>query len=247
MEDTGSATTEPAPAPASPPRSNWTGGRVVGMIATSIGALFALALLLGGLALIGVHSFARDDDGFLSTGNEPLHSEGYAVSTDQIDLGTDPGGPTPDDLLGKVRITVESPDSRPLFLGIARTADVERYLANVAHSQLTDFVHDAARYDELPGGAPARPPAAERIWAARSQGPGVQQVDWDAESGVWSAVVMNADASRGVSVEADVGVEIDWLLWVGIGLAIVGAIGVAIAIWLIIVISRRAAADPRPG
>ena len=89
-------------------------------------------------------------------------------------------------------------------------------------------------------------PAAERIWAARSQGPGVQRVDWDAASGVWSAVVMNADASRAVSVEADVGVKIDWLLWVGIGLAIVGAIGVAIAIWLIIVISRRAAADPRP-
>ncbi len=247
MQDTESTTPEPVPAPASPPPSNWTGGRVVGMIATSIGALFALALLLGGLALIAVNSFARDDDGFLSTNNKPLHSAGYAVSTDQIDLGIDPGGPTPDDLLGKVRITVQSPDSRPLFLGIARTAAVDRYLARVAHSRLTDFVHGAARYDELPGGPPARPPGAERIWAARSQGPGEQRVDWDAESGVWSAVVMNADASRGVSVEADVGAKVDWLLWVGIGLAIVGAIGVAIAIWLIIVISRRAAADPRPG
>ena len=237
---------ESAPAPASPPRSNWTGGRVVAMVATSIGALFAVVVMLAGLALIGVHAFARDDDGFYSTGNEQLRSNGYAVSTDEIDLGTDPGGPAPDDVLGKVRITAQSPDSQPLFLGIARTADVERYLADVDHSRLTDFVDDAARYAQVPGGAPARPPGAESIWAARSQGPGVQRVDWDAESGVWSAVVMNADASRGVSVEADVGVEIDWLLWVGIGLAIVGGIGIAIAVWLIIVISRRAAADSRP-
>jgi hypothetical protein len=213
------------------------------MVATSIGALIAVALLLGGLALIAVDAFARDDDGFLTTSNEPLESTGYAISTDQIDLGTDPGGPTPDDLLGNVRVTVEGRGSEPVFVGIAETADVDRYLDGVAQSRLTDFDHNTARYDEVDGEAPARAPGAERIWVAQSEGSGQQRVEWDPESGVWSAVIMNADASRGVAVEADAGVELGWLLWAGIGLAIVGAIGTALAIWLIIVISRRAAAD----
>jgi hypothetical protein len=33
---------------------------------------------------------------------------------------------------------------------------------------------------------------------------------------------MNADASRGVTVEAEAGAKISWLIWVGIPLALVG-------------------------
>jgi hypothetical protein len=33
---------------------------------------------------------------------------------------------------------------------------------------------------------------------------------------------MNADASRGVAVDAEAGVRIGWLLWAGLDLALVG-------------------------
>ena len=41
------------------------------------------------------------------------------------------------DDLGKVRLEVESRDDKPVFVGIARTSDVEDYLQGVSHSTLT--------------------------------------------------------------------------------------------------------------
>jgi hypothetical protein len=62
-------------------------------------------------------------------------------------------------------------------------------------------------------------------------------LNWDADFGRWSAVVMNSDGSRGIEVQADAGVKIGWVIWVGIGLLIVGLIidGAAIALMLLIV------------
>ena len=54
---------------------------------------------------------------------------------------------------------------------------------------------------------------------------------------------MNADAARGVSVDANAGVKIDWVIWVGIGLAIIGLVLLAGGITLIVTIARRARRD----
>lgn len=229
------------------PRSNWTGGRVVGIVFSSIAALIGIVMLLGGLALIAAHGFARDDDGYYTTDTERLSSDTYAISTDEIDLGADPGGPAPEDLLGTLRVRAEATGGDSIFLGIARTSDVGRYLVGVRHAELTDFGDGkGARYDVQPGGSPRRPPRAERFWVAQSEGTGQQRVDWEVETGVWTVAVMNADASRGISVDASVGVEISWLIWVGIGLAVVGLVLTATGAVLIAVIGRRASRDVAP-
>lgn len=64
--------------------------------------------------------------------------------------------------------------------------------------------------------------------------------------GIWSVVVMNASGAPGVSVDADVGVKLDWVIWVGIGLAIVGLLLTATAIVLSLAVARRARDDPTP-
>ena len=66
-----SVETQPQPQP-SRPRPNWTAGRVIGMIVSSIAALVGGLMLLGGLALIAVHGLARDDDGYYTTDTERL-------------------------------------------------------------------------------------------------------------------------------------------------------------------------------
>jgi hypothetical protein len=50
---------------------------------------------------------------------------------------------------------------------------------------------------------------------------------------------MNPDGSAGLAVEADAGVEIGWLIWVGLGLTLVGLVMVAGFIALIVSTRRR--------
>ena len=64
-------------------------------------------------------------------------------------------------------------------------------------------------------------------------GSGEQTVDWDPEDGIWRVVLMNADASRGVTSDMSIGAELDSVLWIGLGLLGVGvlfAAGTALAI-----------------
>jgi hypothetical protein len=216
---------------------------VVGLIFASIAGVIGILMLLGGLGLIAAHTWARDSDGYYTSDEERLQTDGYAITTGQIDLGADPADWAPDDLLGTARVRAESTDGRPLFLGIARDIDVDTYLRGAAYAELTDFIDGEPRYDEHPGRAPRRPPGSEDFWVAESQGPGERQVNWDVESGTWTTVVMNAAGAAGVSVDADAGVKIDWVIWVGVGLALVGMLLTVTAVVLILIISRRASRD----
>ena len=222
-------------------RSGWTGGRIVGTVASSLLALLGIALLLGGLALIAAYTFARDDDGYLTTDTERLHSPGYALTAEDLDLGGDPADWAPEDLLGTVRVDVESLTGRPAFVGIGPRAEVDRYLGDAGRSEVTDFANGAPRYEVHPGGGPPSRPGAQDFWASQSEGRGLQRADWDVEGDSWSVVVMNADASRGIAVDAEAGVKVEWIIWVGVGFALVGLVLTVVGVLLILRIARRAA------
>ena len=59
------------------------------------------------------------------------------------------------------------------------------------------------------------------------------------EGGNWSVVAMNADGSRGVTVDADVGAKVGWFLWVGLGMLVVGLLVTAGGGALIAIAARR--------
>lgn len=224
--------------------SRWTGGRVAALVGGSILALIGILLLCGGLALIAAHAFARDDDGYYTTDLERLETNSYAITTGEIDLGADPVDWAPEELLGTVTVRVEGTRARPVFIGIAPTSDVDTYLDGIDHAVLTDFNDGEARYKLRSGGAPEKPPGAERFWVVESEGAGDQSLEWDVESGVWSIVVMNADAERGVAVDAEVGADVGWVIWVGLGLTLVGLLIGAGGVALILVFGRRATRGP---
>jgi hypothetical protein len=220
------------------PKSGWTAGRVVAMVFASIGGLIGLALLAGGVAALSAWTTERDDDGYFHTDRERITSAAYAVTTEDIDLGKDEVVWAPEGVLGNVGIRVEG--DQPVFVGFARDADVERYIGGVAHDELVDFDDDRARYESHQGRAPRTPPAEQTFWEAQSEGSGEQSLTWDADFGRWTVVVMNADAARGVDVGADVGVKLDWALWVGVGLFFVGLVMTAGAVAVILLVGRRA-------
>jgi hypothetical protein len=215
------------------------GGGVGRRIAIAIATFIALVNILGGLALIAVHLVVRDEDGFYSIGTEEFATDAHAIAVDDIDLSGNRGSLDIEDVSTDIRIEVESSTDRRAFVGIAPRDDLDTYLRGSAYTVVEDFGDGAPTYDQVTGSARPAPPSSKDIWVAQSEGSGTQAVEWEAEVGEWAAVAMNADASNGLEVEAETGVGIGWLHWVGLGLIVFGA-AVGATTWLIAKGTRRA-------
>ena len=220
--------------------SNWTASRVIGTVFASIGGLIGLVLLVGGIAVLAAYAFGRDD-GYFNSDREQLQSPTYAITTENIDLGANEFDWAPDKILGNVRVQVEG--NKPVFVGIGSDAHVDRYLGNVAHDELIDFHGGQFEFDLHQGRAPRKPPSHQNFWVAQAEGSGEQALTWDAEFGRWTAVVMNADAARGIDVEADAGIKLSWVVWAGLGMFVVGLLMSVGAVVVILLIGQRASRD----
>src|SRR5262245_12947459 len=213
------------------PMSTRSSGRVVSIVAGAVLLLLSLAPLAGGTALVAVHTTQRGDDGYYATAAEPLSTPTAALVSDDLDV--DLGGADwlfDDGRFGSVRVSATGTADEPVFVGIARSADVDAYLGGVARDVVTDFEVDpfSVTTSRHPGALRASAPAAQDFWAASAQGAGTQSMTWPADEGDWSVVVMNADGSPGVATDVSVGAKIDSLLWVGIGLLAIGiSVGIA--------------------
>jgi len=222
-------TTSPAPVK---PSGGGGAGKVVLIVLGVIAGILAFGFLASGCALVVVDRTQRDDDGFLMSPSRELTTSTYAIVSESADLDTGGAEWALDTFLGTVRIRSES--ERPVFVGIGPAAAVDRYLRDVARDEIHDL--DNSGDPELqgrPGGAPSSPPGSQRFWTASATGAGEQTVDWDPEDGTWRVVLMNSDASRGVSSDMSIGAELDSVLWIGLGLLGVGlllAAGTALAI-----------------
>jgi hypothetical protein len=114
--------------------SGWSGGRVAAVAVGAVLGLAALGLLTAGGVGLAVHQAARHD-GYLSTPTRPLQTSGYALTSGKVDLGPVDVKASWADVLGTVRVRATSNDpAKPVFIGIARTADVNAYLGGVAYS-----------------------------------------------------------------------------------------------------------------
>jgi hypothetical protein len=214
-------------------------GRIALLVTGCVAALIALGLLAGGCALTVVHGTQRDDDGFYSSRHERFATEGYAIRSEDLDLGTD--GPEwlfDEGRLARIRIEGESAaPGKQLFFGIGPKRAVEAYLLGVESDVVTDAdVHPfSVDYRHEFGTRTPAPPQSLPFWAAAGTG----QVEWDVEEGNWVAVVMNADASRPVAAEISVGAKTDLLLWTGLVLLGLGLLFGAVAALLITLGARR--------
>jgi hypothetical protein len=142
-------------------------------------------------------------------------------------------------LLGRVRIQVAPANSdSPVFVGIAPSADVDRYLTGVRHTVISDYW--SGRTHEVAGSSPAIPPGAQDFWVAADSGPGVRTLLWDPANGSWTVVVMNVDGRPGVDVGADLGARLPALTWIGVVSLVLGVLLATGAALLITGAIRRA-------
>jgi hypothetical protein len=239
--------------PAAPPRrpetaarpSGWTPGRITALVIGSVLVLVSLGLLGGGGAALWADRTQRDSAGYVTTDVHAFSTAGSALATDPVELGN----PGVDWLystvvLGEVRIRVTPVNpASSTFVGIAPSADVDRYLAGVSHTLISDFWSD--NQQPVAGGALASPPGTQDFWVASASGTGPQTLTWDPANGSWTVVVMNADGKSGVDVTADLGATMPSLIGIAVGSLAIGALVLIGGLVLIVGATRRSRRAPR--
>jgi hypothetical protein len=114
----------------------------------------------------------------------------------------------PDD----VRVEGVAAGSDALFMGIAPADSVAGYLDGVTNDEITDWdcIQDditEVAYTRNEGAADPAAPGTKSFWVASVSGSGEQTLDWTIQTGEWAVVIMNADASPGVSADVRFGVK----------------------------------------
>ena len=224
MADTQSPVEPPQPQRAVPPRpppgrgSPNSGLTVGGWILAGLGAL----LVIGGIALVIVHLTQRDRDGYYTSSTVLVAAPGYAITAEALHIANLPS--LTNDVIGRVRVSARSNNGRALFVGIASQNALNGYLAGVARNQVTDVNGSTPTYERHPGRAPAGPPASQGFWHTDSSGRGQVTTTWKVKGGDWAIAVMNANGSPNVSAAVAVGAKTNLVLWIGLGLLLLGLI-----------------------
>jgi len=219
-------------------RSGWTTRRITALVVGVLLALVSFGLLASGGTALWADRTQRDA-GYATTDVHEFSSSGSALATEPTHFGSaGTGWLYSPSLLDKVRIRVTpAGSSSALFVGIGPSADVDRYLAGVSHTLISDFWGEKVR--AIDGGTPASAPGTQDFWVASATGPGTQSLVWEPSNGSWTVVVMNADARPGINVAADLGARIPSLPWIAVGFLAAGAVFAVGATLLIVGAIRR--------
>ena len=201
------------PSPYAPPppgtggRTGWTAGRIVSVTVGSLLVLMGLAFAGAGGTLALADATERDD-GFVMTPATSLVSDTHAIRSEDAEVDTDGAASwVPSAWLGQVRVHARADTQAPLFVGVAATSDVDRYLGDVSYDTLRDLRGGRAVLRTTDGGAPATPPTDQTFWVAQATGTDAT-LTWDLEDGDWTIVLMRADGTTGVSADVSTGAEL---------------------------------------
>jgi hypothetical protein len=226
-EDEPGGFTIATPAEPARPEARSGAGSILAAVLGSIAAILSLGALAGGAASVIFDQTQRDEAGYITTPSHSYATGTYALVSNSYRTGTSGDVFVARDMLGTVRIRAQS--ERPLFVGVARSADVNSYLGRVRRDVGGGFDARPSDFHVIEGGTPPTVPAAQHFWAAKAVGSGPLTLRWSPQNGSWRIVVMNADGSTGVQTKLSIGARLPHLLWIGIGLlggaALLGLIG----------------------
>ncbi len=167
----------------------------------------------------------RDDDDFYATDSYQFERASHAIVSGDFDQLTEVPSWLANRLTDPVDVRIEgsSANDGSLFVGIAATDDVDRYLSGVAYAEVKSLDVDGRTIDSVDyagraGSGMPTAPGSEDFWEVSTEGVGLQSVQWSLERGSWTAVVMNADGSAGVNADLGFGAKISNIVaiaWAG--------------------------------
>jgi hypothetical protein len=232
--------TQPKPAPPAPVAQTRSGPRIAMIVVGALLVLLGSGVSVAGGGLLAVFG----TDGTVDSGRHSLSTPSTALVSEVADID-DMNEAT--DVLGKpqVRLSVHpSGPTKGLFVGIGPAKQVERYLASAPIDEVSDLQvgpFDSFELTHNPRGGsklPARP-ASQPFWVAKGTGTDAATLRWKVRDGDYRVVVMNADGSRGVHTDGDVGLTVPHLPSIGWSLLGGGLVLLAGGIAAIVLGARR--------
>jgi uncharacterized protein DUF4389 len=231
------------PSPSPEPELRMSAGRTIALV---VGTVVSLASLLGltvGGALVWLDQARRDSAGFVTSDKVTLSTSGYALTSEKLTI--DAGAASvPHRWFGDARVRVRAVSGSPVFVGLAATTDVRRYLAGVGYTTVKAVGPNTTTYDDHAGTAPSTVPTELKIWRVQASGPGEQTITWPIENGDWTLVVMPANGSKELSVRADVGATAPGLQWLWIGILTSSGVFLLLGTLTVVLAVVR---QPKPG
>jgi hypothetical protein len=210
-------------------------------------ALAGVASVTAGGFTLGLYRHPSASSGFFTTAEQTVGSDGFALTVP--DINEQLAGRWQRWLLSKagatVRVTGTSRLPAPIFLGVASTAQVSKYLSGVPRDRITgiDLAGGSVQYESVSGGARPSIPEEQPFWLAEVSGTGSRTLEWTLREGDWAVVIMNGDASAPVAADVRLGARFGimfplmaGLLGGGVALLAVGA--------TLIVVGRRGRSGP---
>lgn len=219
--------------------------KVILIVLGALGIVVSLALLAGGIALFALFS----PHGWLESGEHRVDTPTRALVSRSADFED---AASTLDSLGDFHLRLRARPADPtqaLFIGVGRTADVERYVQTFRHDRVTNLDFAPFRLTRRaagPDGVPP-PPTSQQFWVQRAVGTGTQTLDWKIRDGSYEVVLMNADATAAVDAAAVFAVRVPFAHTLGIGFLVAGVIVLALGVLLLIVgIRVRTGGRPTP-
>ena len=216
----------------------------------TVAAVGVVVAFIGGMLVISgadnLTSSARDADGYIMFDPATFASASAAIVIEDIDVlqgrflvhAGDSGVPTWAIVDLDVRMHGNTEGPGALFMGVAASTAVDAYLDGVAYDEITDLDLDvgnvrSVEYTRHEGSGTPDAPNTQTFWETSVEGSGPLTLDWTVQPGNSTAVVMNADASNGVTAELVFGAQasnIDAIAWtkITIGLILLVAGGLAV-------------------
>ena len=240
--------TGPAPtsAPSATPaptrmRRERSAGHIVAIVIGCLLFFPALGMTAGGGGALIAQAVATDDDGYFEFTLDRISTDGVAIAA--TDLRFDGDAEAADWLLDwldvDVRLRVDGArTTEDVFVGIARSDDVERFLSGTAYSEIVEVDGRSPFYETFDGVRQVESPLTQDFWTETASGAGEQELVWEARPGRWSVVVMNADGSPAVAADVEVGFRSGALTPIAVTLLVVGGVALIGSIVLIVVGAR---------
>ncbi len=233
MSATGTTMIQTAPAVAPAPR-----GRAGAVALVVLGLLLLIApgglLTTAGATGLGLED-NRDESGFVSSPSVEVSTETAAVTVTDLDLDIDAEAaawiPA---RYREIRLRATSTDGGAVFVGIALQADVDAWLASVAHDEITSIEGRDVSYRRLDGRSNLGSAEDQTFWVASAAGPATNQILWPVENGRWAVVLAAADGAPGLQADVEVAGRAPNLTGVSVVALVIGLILLALGIGLVV-------------
>ena len=208
---------------------------ILAIVAGAVGVLLGAALIWGAATVL-----SGQGDGFSTTSTHPLDGSSQLVVSHDLDLFVN----EPDGLAARVadpselRIRALSASGGSLFIGIAPTENVKRFLTVVAHDEVTGVAYRGGEiagfeYESHDGLGGFQTPLKQDYFVSWTQGNRNQTLDWSREPGEWSVVMAAGrnDAVEAIAVGAGYS-DLATPAWIAAAIGIAMAAGGAFLVYL---------------